>query len=216
MISSKIQKALSKSFFNFLEKFSMNMNVSYFKKIVDYMFELVEKITMKLEKLLPLYSRYYEDLIDNEIRLAKISSLTRVVHIGCGSIPSTSILIAKKTGANVVGIDKNPHAVEKARYCINKLGFDDKIQIKHADAVNFPIKEFDVIVISHGVESRDKILRNISKSIKENTVVIFRTFSTNLGELAKYDAFLNDIFDVNDIARHKRHGLVISVSLSKK
>lgn len=215
-MSAKIQRAMSKTFFLFLENFSMKIDVSPFKKVVDYMFKIAEKIIIKLKKLLPFYMKYYVDIIDKEINIAKISSSTQVVHIGCGPIPSTSILIAKKTGASVIGIDKNPRTVEKARSCLHKLGYTNKIQIKHAEASNFPIENFDVILISHGIEPRDKFLKYISKSIGEDAIVVFRTFSSDLGELTESDAFLKDIFKINKIASHKKHGLLISVALLKK
>lgn len=215
MMSAKIQRAMSKTFFLFLENFSMKIDVSSFKKVIDYMFKIVEKIIIKLKKLLPSYIKYYVDIIDKEINIAKISSSTRVVHIGCGPIPSTSILIAKKTGANIIGVDKNPRTVEKARSCLHELGYANKIQIKQAEASNFPIENFDVILISHGIEPRDKFLKYVSKSMKEDAIVVFRTFSSDLGELIESDAFLKDIFKIDKIASHRKHGSVISVTLLK-
>jgi 2-polyprenyl-3-methyl-5-hydroxy-6-metoxy-1,4-benzoquinol methylase len=216
MGSSTVSKYVSKIFFDFLEKFSTKFNISYLKKFVDNIFEFVEKITIKLDKLLPLYNKYYEDLIENEIKLGNITNKSQVVHIGCGAVPSTSILVAKITNANVIGIDKDPKAVEKARFYIKKLNMNNKIEIKQADALDFPMSHFDVILISHGIEPRDKFLKKLSSNINEKSIIIFRTFSSEEKKLSEEDEFLTDIFKIKKIAEHQRHGSVISVSLSKK
>ena len=206
----------SNIFFQFFTKFSRKINVDYFRTFIDFIFYLAETISLKLEKLLLLYVKYYDDLLEHEIQIAKISNLTQVAHIGCGPIPSTSILIAKKTGANVVAIDKNQQAVKKASLCVNKLKLTDKITIKNAEASTFPIENFDVLIISHAVKPREKFLYHVSKTMKENAIIVYRSFSSESGELTDNDSFLKDIFIIDKISSSKRHGSVISIALLKK
>lgn len=194
---------------------SKKIDISILKKFVDYIFEKVEYIVINLEKLIPIYLLYYEDLIDKEIKLANISKISNVVHIGCGSIPSSSILIAKKTGANVTGIDKNPSAVKKALYCISKYSFINNINIKNAEASDFAIEDFDVILISHGIDKIEIFLNILSKTMKNDATIILRTFSLKQGDLSETDLFLKDIFKVDKIVNHPNHGSVISVKLLK-
>lgn len=169
-----------------------------------------------MEKVLPLYLKYYDDIVDKEINIANISSSDKVLHIGGGSVPSTSILIAKKTGATVIGIDRNSHSVKEANLCIHLFNLDGMVQIKNAEALNFPVRNFDVIIVSQGIEPRDKILKYVSQSMKDDARVIFRTFSSVEGEITKYDILLKSIFKIGRIVSHENHGLLISVVLFKK
>lgn len=194
---------------------SKKLDISILKKFIDYIFKKIEDIIINLEKFIPIYLSYYEDLIYEEIKLANISKISNVVHIGCGPIPSSSILVAKKTGANVTGIDKNPIAVKKALNCISKFSLIEKINIKNAEAADFAIKDFDVILISHGIDKIEILLNNLSKTMKNDAIVILRTFSSNQEDLSEKDSFLKDIFKVDKIIKHPNHGSVLSVKLLK-
>ena len=153
---------------------------------------------------------------DEEIKIGNISDSKKVVHIGCGPVPSTSILIAKKTGASVTGIDKNPTAIKLARSIIHDLGYSKNIEIKHAEASDFNVGDFDVILISHGIKPIDKFLKHISKTMKQDTIAVFRTFSSDYEELINTDYNLKDLFKIGKIATYEKHGSVISVGLFKK
>jgi hypothetical protein len=192
------------------------MKIFSLKKLTDWMFFISEQILLRLIKLLPLYINYYEDIIDNEIKITKISKSNNVLHIGCGSIPATSILIRKKTGANVTGIDKYLRSIKDSILCINKIDIKNKIQFKHENALNYPIENYDLIIFSQGVEPRNNVIKIISKTMKKNTIVIFRTFSTPEGNLAPEDIFLKDLFKFENMIKHKKHGLLSSIILLKK
>jgi len=216
MKSSKIIGKISKIFSLFLKNFSLKMNAFSFKKLSDHMFAIAEKIVIKMNKLLPLYVKYYEDIIDKEITMANISSSDRVLHMGCGPIPATSILIARKTGAVVTGIDRNSRSVEESRSCIHILNSNGRVLIKYAEALKFPIEKFNVIIVSQGIEPRDNILEYISQSMKDDARVIFRTISSVEGEITQNDVFLEHLFRVGTMAFHEQHGLLVSVMLFKK
>lgn len=212
---SKIEETISKMLSRFLKNFSMKMDVFSLKKLVDYMFVVVEKIVIKMKKLLPLYLTYYEDIVDEEISIANIHSDDEVLHMGCGPIPSTCILIAQKTGA-ATGIDKILRTVEEARSCIQVIKCGDKVQVKHANALGYPIENFDIVIVSQGIEPRDEILKYISQSMKADARVIFRTISSKEGDLTHHDLFLKSLFKIIKIVSHEQHGLLVSVMLLKK
>ena len=50
--------------------------------------------------------------MENEITIAKISNKDKILHVGCGPIPATSIFIVKKTNADVTSIDKNLQSIK--------------------------------------------------------------------------------------------------------
>jgi len=177
---------------------------------------LVENIFIKLDKLIPLYLDFYRPIMENEVRLAKISNNDKILHIGCGPIPATSIYIVKKTDADVTAIDKNMLSVKKAQSLILKLKLFSKIQIIHDNALNFPLKKYNLIIISLGLETYDEVLKYISQNMRIDARLIVRTSSSNDGNLVEKDLFLKDIFTFGKIIPQKKNGLLISVLLFKK
>jgi len=155
-------------------------------------------------------------MVDNEINLAGISKDNKVLHIGCGSIPASSILLAKKSGNQVTGIDIDARSVNQAKLCVLKSGVSDKVQIIKADAKNFSIDKFDIIIISQGIKKYKNVLEHIAKSMKSDAQVIFRSSSLPGGDLTKNDLFLKDLFKVVKIVSQKKNALLISVLLNKK
>ena len=124
-----------------LKKIGVKLDPNKLKKFIDFGFIFIEKIIVNLDKLYPIYFDFYDEMIKNEIILADISKSKKVLHIGCGPIPATSILLVKKSGVHVTGIDKNPRSVNQARLCVIKTGISDKIQIENKDAKNFSIEK---------------------------------------------------------------------------
>lgn len=200
-------------FYFFIQQISIKFDIHKLKKFIDLIFIFVEKIVIKLNKIVPFYLDFYQQMVENEIRLANISKTDKLLHIGCGSFPATSILLAKKTNADVTGIDNNFTSIKHALKIVNNQGFSDKIHIVHSDALDFPLDTFDLIIISQGVEPYDKILKKVSKHMKKTGRVIFRTTSTNKLNLNENHMFLNDLFRVDKIISHEKNGSLISVLL---
>jgi D-arabinose 1-dehydrogenase-like Zn-dependent alcohol dehydrogenase len=200
----------------FLKIIGRNMNAFALKFISDYLFIIVEKIVVKLPSLLLLYITYYEDIVDKEINIAKITKQDNVLHIGCGSLPSTSLLIAQKTRAPTIGIDKNIPSVQDAQNCIHALHLENQIQILHANALTYTMQSSDVIIVSQGIEPRYQVLEHIANTMRPNTRVIFRTFSSKNDNLTNEDAVLSTLFFIQGIVTHPQHGILISVLLKKK
>lgn len=200
---------------SFLETFSKNMNVVLLKGWSDRLFVLGEKIILHLDKLLHKYIWYYHDIVEAELALSPISKGDQVLHIGCGSIPSTSILISKKTGASITAIDKNAHAIQDARQCLRRIGQSYKITLQQADALNFSYQPYDMIIVSQGVKPQDKLFKRVLPSINKDTCIIFRTMVDAAGNLTTSDKTLMSGFHIEGIASHSNHGLLVSVLLRK-
>ena len=199
-----------------MQKIGIKLDPNKLKKFNDLGFIFIEKFIINLDKLYSLYLDFYDLMIENEITLADISKKKNILHIGCGSIPSTSILLVKKTGVQVTAIDRNPRSVDHARLCLSKTGFSDKIQILYGDAKTFPVDNFDIIIISLGVKPIEEILKRIAKSMKDDAHVIFRTSSLPNGEIAKNDLFIKDFFNIEKVVEQKKNALLISILLSKR
>jgi len=186
------------------------------KKFSDKIFIFIENFLLNFYNLHRAYLDIYDDMTDNEIKLANISKDDKILHIGCGSLPASCILIAKKIGASITGIDNNLKSVKYAQLCIKKYNLIDKIEIKFSDARNFPFEKFDVIFVSQGISPQKKILKNIANKMKNNSRIIFRSISNKKNELNKNDLFIIDIFKMDKIVHHKENGPLISILLCKK
>jgi 16S rRNA G527 N7-methylase RsmG len=200
----------------FLQKISVKFNAQKLKKFIDLSFIIVEKILIKFKKLHPLYFSFYDDMIQKEINLANISKDDKILHIGSGPIPASSILLAKISGAQVTSVEKNLQSVKQALSLICEIGISDKVQIQYTDAIHFPVEKFDIIVISQGISSYKELLEYISKSMKDDARVIFRTSSSLNGEIAQSDLFIKELFNVRKIVAQEKNGLLISILLLKK
>ena len=155
-------------------------------------------------------------MIENEIRLANITKDDIILHIGCGSLPVTSIALAKKTGAKITSIDIKHKSVKQAQLFVSKYNLSNQIKIIHADANHFPMDEFDLVLLSQGIKPHKEILAYVSQSINPETRVIFRSSSEINGEFSQNDIFLKDIFKIVKIVNNKKNGLLISILLNKK
>lgn len=150
------------------------INIKIPIKLQDLLYKNFEKIAVIFRFIADDYVDIHNGLVGNEIKLLDIKKDEVVLHIGCGAIPGTALTITKKTGAKVIGIDKDAKAVKKASNYITKLGLNNKVQIKHVNNLDFPLNEFDVIIISRGVYERNEILKYISKNSKKNVRIIIR------------------------------------------
>ena len=109
MISKKRSRK-SQAIFFFLNDIGDKFNALALKRLVDYLFVLSERIIIHFPRFIQFYINYYDDIIDHEINIADISKSSKTVHIGCGPIPSSSILLAQKTNGYVLGIDRDDYA----------------------------------------------------------------------------------------------------------
>ena len=202
---------------HFLEfKIIIKMDCHKLKSIIDIVFIMSEKIFSKLDILLPVYIQYYQELIQTEIDLAQIAEKRTLLDVGSGSIPASCILLAKKTNVKIVGIDKNPESVKRSKKVLSRLNLEERVEIIDANAMNFPMNDFDIIIIANGINPYYELLERVSKDMRNDATVIFRTFSHSNEELAQKDLFLKKFFIIGRKTHHKKSGSLISVLLHKK
>jgi len=199
-----------------IEKISIKLDPHKTKGLVDIGFIIAEKIIINLEKLHFIYFNFYEEMTNKEILMADIKEDEKVLHIGCGPVPATCILISKNTDANVVGIDKNMHSVKQARKCVDKYNQSDKIKIIHSSLKGFILNDFNLIIISQGIKPYNKSIIYIAENMNKDAQIIFRTSSVDKKEIAKIDRFLKKIFEIEKRVNHEEHGLLTSLLLTKK
>jgi len=119
------------------------------------------------------------DFIEKEINFNK--SLN-IIDIGCGT-GRHSIELSRR-GYSITGIDLSASLLEKAREKAEQNGL--QIEFSQHDARNLPFeKEFDVAImmceggfpLMETDEMNYEILRNVSKSLKDNAKFIFTTLN---------------------------------------
>jgi precorrin-6B methylase 2 len=214
-MSTKKEHRLQRVLFFLLMNIGNKFDAISLKRFVDYLFILSEKILIHFPMLLSYYINYYDDIIDHEIEIAKLNSSSKILHVGCGSIPASSILLAKKTGASVLGIDKDEYAITYAKTCVKNLNLLSQVDIKKQNALQMNLSAFDVILISQGIIPKKQFLQELTKNIGNSQCIILRSFSLN-EELDDQDSFLTSYYSIYQIFHHKDHGSTISIFLQKK
>jgi D-arabinose 1-dehydrogenase-like Zn-dependent alcohol dehydrogenase len=147
--------------------------------------------------------RWRKAIFLNEIKNAKITSVDKVLHIGCGMIPTTSILIAKETKARVVGIDNNRNEVKSANKIVAKNGLSDFIKIEYCKGQNYPVHDFNVIVIAANVWPINSVLKHLSKQIKKDTRIICRGRKNDI-KYCLEESGLSNQFSIKNISQNPK------------
>ena len=144
------------------------------KKLLDYLYYKFEIISNYIGIFAWAYILIHKSAVIKEIELAHILQSDKVLHIGCGGIPYTALIISKEKNAKVIGIDNNPNAVKIAKEYLKNAKTFDNIEIKNGDGANYDVSHFDVIIIAYGVDEQEKILKNVLSSMNKQVRLILR------------------------------------------
>ena len=179
-------------------------------------FIVVEKAGLKFKIISSNYIKLYDDIVEKEINMAKISSTDKILVMGCGSLPATSALLAIKTKANVTAIDINQKSLQGASLYLKNLQLNDSIILEHADGQKYPIDTFNVIFILHGVRPQKQILRYVAENMQKKTKIIFRTVLDEKDKTSNTSQNITDLFLIENNVRSEYLGSIDSLLLSKK
>ena len=88
-------KRITERFFSlfihiFYKQIGTKIRTDAFKFFFDIFFVVFEKIGFKFDVISNNYVKLYDDIVEKEIKMAKISSNDHILVIGCGSLPATS------------------------------------------------------------------------------------------------------------------------------
>ena len=155
--------------------------------------KLIERLGSRVYFLGSLWEKTHERLVTAEIKGASLTEKDRILHIGCGSIPYTATIVARKVGASITAVDNDSMVVRNASNYLLNREFGDMVKIEEGDALDYPVSDFDVIIVSLGVMPRDLVLRQLQLQLKNGTRIICRSPA---GILAKiWDEDLSDDFE---------------------
>lgn len=143
------------------------------KGMHDFLLRSMEKI-FATNFFGKVYTKFFEKMTLDEFKMVNIKQKEKILHIGCGAVPNTLLILAKHFDAFFVGIDRDAKAVEKAREMVKKYGLENKIKIERGEAISYPVSNFDVIVISLGVEPKEEVFERIRSEMKGGARVVAR------------------------------------------
>lgn len=195
MTYTLFKKLISLSRKIFFEVVSPKFKTAPLKNLMDYFYVIFEKIGCKIDIITEYYLDMYDEVVDKEINMANISKHDKILVVGGGSIPATSLLISIKTNANVVSIDSDESAVINSQQLIKNKFSKVQLDVIYADAADFPMNTYDHIFVLYGVKNQRELLKKIHDQITQNTTVLLRTtkdsFQKKIGE-----PFLSDYFSI--------------------
>lgn len=121
------------------------------------------------------YFKNIESCIEEEFGSFQLSSDSKVLLIGSGAFPMTPILIAKRTGAEVVGLDIDDEAIELGRSVVEKFssGLNIRLENRLVENLDFT-KEASHIIFSSTVENKYDILDQLYSLTNKHVVVAMR------------------------------------------
>jgi|YNPBryantNP2012_1023418.scaffolds.fasta_scaffold14480_1 precorrin-6B methylase 2 len=183
------------------------------KNLTDLIYSLFEKISFQIPILVSIYMSLYDDAIEKEIKIADIKKDDEVLVIGCGALPATPVLIAKRVNANVTCIDHDITVIKKAEDFIRSMDLSDKVTVKHAEASEYPLDGFSVILIVYGVKKPETVMRHVAEHSDKNTRILLRATINNKNEIS---VNIPENLEVKNKIRLDSLGSVDSLLLTKR
>jgi precorrin-6B methylase 2 len=179
-----------------------NFMIYLLKKLIIFSWVLIDNIAYKFEIFAKLYDKLISKVYKNEYQALNISKDDKVLHIGCGAYPLTEITLARTTDAKIVGIDRNKKAIILANNIIYKKDLQDKIKINHGNGMSYPVKEFNLIIISGCTIPILKVVEYIFKNVKNDCKIIVRELDAAVKPLIDLIDLQENIILVKKIERH--------------
>jgi protein-L-isoaspartate O-methyltransferase len=154
----RIQKT-SKNLLNICKRSEGEMEkywVKHFLNIDNLSYDCLKKF---------IYFKNYLDLVKDEVPLARVKETDKVLFVGSGALPLTSIIMSKVTGCKSYCFDIDKEACDLSKKLVEKIGLDNSVFIINKDGRDADLSEFNVIIIASLVEAKRELT---SKIVKEN------------------------------------------------
>lgn len=162
------------------------------------------------------YFKNIESCIEKEFGSFQITSNSKVLLVGSGSFPMTPLLIAKRTGAEVVGIDIDDEAIELGLGVVERLGTGSNIRLEKVLVENLDFtKDATHIICSSTVKEKYNILEQLHTLTNDNVVVAIR-YGNQLKSLFNYPSREVDKQKWNKIDDILRPDDVFDIELYRK
>lgn len=123
---------------------------------------------------------FYKRMVDSEICLSGVKEGNNVLHVGCGSLPYTSVALANH-GVRVVAIDSDAKAVLRAKKMVSRLNLSDKIKILHQNGLAITDSKYDAVWLSLHAEPKTELINKYISLMKKDFVLVYRNPGTITG-----------------------------------
>lgn len=134
----------------------------------------------------------------------------KVLEVAC-NMGTTAIDVAKQFGCQVIGVDLDEQALEKAKENIKEQGVEELVQVQRANAMKLPFEDnsFDIVI-------NEAMLTMLPNEAKQKAIEeYFRVLKPN-GFLLTHDVVLNTE-DVEKVLEDLREAIKVSITpLSKE
>jgi precorrin-6B methylase 2 len=167
--------------------------IFFIKKTANCFWEVADTWSYKNDAITRIYNKTIGKEYQKEYEDCGISSHSNILHIGCGSYPLTEIVLANCTKGQIVGIDKNNKAVQRGQQVIKKNKLDKRIILKHGDGLDFPVEEFDMVIVSSCSQPKEKILQHLFQKVRPKGTIIVREVDIATKDILNYIAAHPDI-----------------------
>lgn len=126
----------------------------------------------------------------------------KVLEVAC-NMGTTAIEIAKQFGCEVIGIDLDEEALEKARQNIAENKMEDLVQVQRANATKLPFEDnsFDIVINEAmltmlPVEAKEKAIREYLRVLKPNGFLLTHDVLLNTEDSGQILADLRDAINI--------------------
>ena len=140
-----------------------------------------EHPTIALENF-PYYDNYLKltELEYRSLGLVGTREIKRVLFVGSGPLPLSSILLARQYGVYVDNLDNDADAVQASTKLVNHLGLGDVIKTELGDAARYDCYgDYDAVFLASlvGLQSDQKqaIINRISEQMRPGSLLVVRT-----------------------------------------
>jgi precorrin-6B methylase 2 len=160
--------------------------IFFIKKMANCFWEVADTWSYTNDTITKLYNKTIGKEYRKEYENCGISSHSNILHIGCGSYPLTEIVLANCTKGQIVGIDKNNKSVQRGQQVIKKNKLDRRIVLKHGDGLDFPVEEFDMVIVSSCSQPKEKILQHLFQNVRPQGTIIVREVDIATKDILNY------------------------------
>ena len=116
---------------------------------------------------------FYDKMIRSEAEKCSLRPGMKVLHIGSGPLPMTSISLSL-IGFSVVAVDFDLTAIKEAKERVKELGLTKRIKFVQADGADISSQGFDAVWISLHVQTKEKVLNKVYSDLKPGGKIVFR------------------------------------------
>ncbi|PID84771.1 MAG: nicotianamine synthase [Chloroflexi bacterium] len=167
-------------------------------------------------KRFPYYGNYEQlsDMEFNALSSLNDGEIQKVLFVGSGPLPLSSILFAQKFGVPIDNVE-----VDQEAYCLSeklaqKLHLSETLTFYHTDILQFTeLAQYDVIFVAAlaglAPEEKSAIIRHLKMHIREGALLAIRTVH-GLKTLLYPEVALDDLIDFKHQATIKPHNEIIN------